>query len=159
VKAVRATIRASFPAALAFSVLLGIWTHSAVADSPSGLGQVFHELAGAPGELEPQGDPFADGDVVRSVNVPAVLRLHNGHVLRLDANSSVWLEELAPGVVQVTVLSGWVRAVGEFGRVHSVGRGSVFRRSPTRADARETERLLSETALDGASRRREIESD
>ncbi len=119
----------------------GLLLH-AVAGPPSRLGRVFHEAPGARGELEPSGTDVASGDVVRSVSRPALLRLDNGNVLKLSANSSALIEGIASDGVKLTVLSGRVLAVGRSGRLQVAGKGSTFRRSPTLADARAAERLL-----------------
>ena len=112
------------------------------AGPPSKLGRLFHEAAGAAGELELSGRVVASGDVVRSVSRPALLRLDNGQVLKLSANSSVLIEGITSEIVKVTVLSGRVLTVGRRGRLHVAGTGSTFERSPTLVDPRSAERRL-----------------
>ncbi len=136
----------------------GLLSH-AVAGPPSRLGRLFHEAPGAPGELEPSGTVVASGDVVRSLSRPALLRLDNGHVLKLSANSSALIEGIASDDVQVTVLSGRVLAVGRSGRLQVAGKGSTFRRSPTLADAQAAERLLLQLKASEAAARPEVDVD
>ena len=131
----------------------------AVAGPPPRLGRLFHELPGAPGELEPSGTAVASGDVVRSVGQPALLRLDNGHVLKLSANSSALIEGEASDDVQVTVLSGRVLAVGLSGRLQVAGKGSTFRRSPTLADTRAAESLLLQLEASEELARPEVDED
>ena len=130
-----------------------------VAGSPSRLGRLFHEAPGAPGELEPAGAVVASGDVVRSVSRPALLRLENGHVLKLSANSAIVIEGLPSGSVHVTVLAGRVLMVGRGGRLHVAGAGGNFRRSPTALDARPAERLLLSLGASDEIARHEIDLD
>ncbi len=136
----------------------GLWLH-AVAGPPSRLGRVFHEAPGVPGELELSGAVVASGDVIRSVSRPALLRLDNGHVLKLSANSSALIEASASDDVMVTVLSGRVLALGRSGRLHVAGKGSTFRRSPTLADARAAERLLMQLEASEEAARPEVDLD
>ncbi len=129
------------------------------AGRPSGLGRLFHEAPGAPGELELSGTVVSSGDLVRSVSRPALLRLANGHVLKLSANSSALIEGNASGSVDVTVLSGRVVLVGRSGRLHVAGAGSTFRRSPTLADAQAAERLLLSLEASDEAARPEVDLD
>ena len=105
------------------------------------------------------GAVFASGDVVRSVSRPALLRLENGHVLKLSANSAILIEGLPSGSVHVTVLAGRVLMVGRSGRLHVAGAGSNFRRSPTALDARAAERLLLSLGASDEIARHEIDLD
>ncbi len=136
----------------------GVLLH-VVAGPPSRLGRVFHEVPDAPGELELSGTIVASGDVVRSVSRPALLRLNNGHVLRLSANSSALIEGTASGDVTLTVLSGRVLTVGASGRLQVAGSGSNFRRSPTLADAGAAEELLLQLAASEEAARPEVDVD
>ena len=131
----------------------------AVAGPPSRLGRVFHEVPGVPGTLEASGTDVASGDVVRSASRPALLRLDNGQVLKLSANSSALIEASASDDVMVTVLSGRVLAVGRSGRLHVAGKGSNFRRSPTLADGRDAERLLMQLEASQEAARHEVDLD
>ena len=130
-----------------------------VAGPPSRLGRLFHGSAGAPGEVERRGTVVASGDLVRSVSRPALLRLENGHVLKLSANSSILIEGVASGSVDVTVLSGRVLMVGRGGRLHVAGAGSTFRRSPTLMDALAAEQLLMNLAASDERARHEVDLD
>ena len=119
----------------------GHWP-SVRAEEPLRLGQLFHESASARGELEPLGAAVASGDVVRSVNRSALLRLDNGHVLKFTANSSALIEGLASEGVKLTVLSGRLLMFGPKGRLLVAGSGSTFRRLPTYADSAAAEERL-----------------
>ena len=151
----RAPLLAGLPGAL---LCAGLLLH-VVAAPPERLGRLFHEAPGAPGELELSGKVVTSGDLVRSVSRPALLRLDNGHVLKLSANSSALIEGSASDSVNVTVLSGRVVLVGRNGRLHVAGAGSTFRRSPTLADAQAAERRLLSLAAGEEAARPEVDRD
>ena len=130
-----------------------------VAGPSSRLGRVFHEAPGVPGELEVSGTDVAGGDVVRSASQPALLRLDNGHVLKLSANSAALIEATTSDDVMVTVLSGRVLAVGRSGRLQVAGKGSTFRRSPTLVDGRAAEELLMQLDASQEAARPEVDLD
>lgn len=109
---------------------------------PVRLGVVYDEHPDQPGTLETVGRALAGGDLVKALNAGAVIRLDNGHVLKLSSNSSALIEAGDAGDVAVTVLSGRVAMVDEAGRLRVAGQRSRFTVSPTRQDAEAAEEQL-----------------
>lgn len=109
---------------------------------PVRLGVVYDEHPDQPGTLETAGRALAGGDLVKALNAGAVIRLDNGHVLKLASNSSALIEAGDAGDVAVTVLSGRVTMVDEAGRLRVAGQQSRFTVSPTRQDAEAAEERL-----------------
>lgn len=109
---------------------------------PLRLGLVYDEDPALPGTLETVGRPLIAGDLVKALNTGAVVRLDNGHVLKLSTNSSALIEAGPAGEVAVTVLSGRVSMVDEAGRPRLAGSGSRFTLTPTRQDAEAAEERL-----------------
>jgi hypothetical protein len=114
----------------------------AVGTEPARLGLIYDEVAQRPGTLETVGRPLASGDLVKALSTGAMVRLDNGHVLKLSPNSSALIEAGQAGEVSVTVLSGRVSMVDEAGRPHLAGQRSRFTLSPTRQDADAAEERL-----------------
>jgi hypothetical protein len=110
--------------------------------APVRLGLVYDEDPELPGTLETAGRSLASGDLVKALNTGAVVRLDNGHVLKLTSNSSALIEAGESGQVAVTVLSGRVAMVDEMGRLRVAGQQSRFTVSPTQQDAEAAEGQL-----------------
>jgi hypothetical protein len=113
-----------------------------VGAEPLRLGLVYDEDPELPGTLETVGRPLTAGDLVKALNTGAVVRLDNGHVLKLSPNSAALIEAGPAGEVAVTVLSGRVSMVDEAGRPRLAGPRSRFTLAPTRQDAEAAERRL-----------------
>ena len=112
------------------------------AADPGPLAVVYREQAAHAGTLESRGRALASGELLTTSEQGAIVRLANGHVLRLAANSSARLETGPDGEVSVTVLSGRAGLVDDAGELHLAGQRSSFRLAATSADAERMERLL-----------------
>jgi hypothetical protein len=133
--------RAKRPGLLLVALLLTCLGQHAAAGESS-LGQLFREEPQARGQLEPSGSPVLDGELVKTLDRAAILRLDNGHVLKLLGNTAVVVEEGRAGDVSLTVLSGRLLQVGAGGRLLVAGQRSTVTLSPTAVDAEDAERQL-----------------
>jgi len=113
---------------------------SVAAAEPARLGVLYVE--DAPGKPATSGRPVLAGALVQVSSHGALLRLDNGRVLRLRANTATLLDGGTDGFVDVTVLSGRVASVDGAGKPLLAGYGSRFTLGPTARDAARTERRL-----------------
>jgi len=113
---------------------------SVASAEPARLGVLYAE--DAPGKAATSGSPVFSGGLVQASSHGALLRLDNGHVLRLRANTAALLDGGTDGLVAVTVLSGRVASVDRSGNLQLAGHSSRFTLRPTDRDAALTERRL-----------------
>ena len=114
----------------------------ALADGlPESVGEIFLAVPGSTDVVESRGREVADGELIRTVNDGAVVRLDNGQVLLLAANTAVAMESLPANAVLVRLLSGRVSLVGN-GEVHHVGAPSHFTLRAAELDAASAEAML-----------------
>ena len=72
------------------------------------LGQVVASTVYVDGLSMPSGTTVLNKTVVSTVNDPATIHLHNGQILKINRNSSAYLEGADAGQVRVAVRSGTV---------------------------------------------------
>jgi hypothetical protein len=130
---------------------------SVAGSEPGDLGRAYDVDPDGHGLLETRGRALADGEVVRALNHPALVRLDNGRVLELAANSSASFEAGPGGTIEVAVLSGRAVVVGASGRPLVAGCGSRFSLRPALRDVVADENRLLEFDLGGPLRREEAE--
>ena len=107
---------------------------------PARLGVLYAE--DIPGKPATSGSPVLSGGLVQASSHGALLRLDNGHVLRLHANTAALFDGGADGLVAVTVLSGRVVSVDGCGGLLLAGQRSRFTLGPTDLDGAIAERRL-----------------
>jgi len=137
------------------ALLLGLLVAGlATATSPHAtrLGMVYDEDPQLPGTLDSVGRELAGGDLLKTLDRGALVRLDNGHVLKFSPNTSARVERGLDDDVTITVLSGRVGMVGGTGRTMLAGSRSVFTLSPTLEDAEAAERILLTLDLERTAR-------
>jgi hypothetical protein len=107
---------------------------------PVRLGLLYTEHT--PGKPATSGSPVLSGGLVQASSHGVLLRLDNGHVLRLQANTAALFDGGTDGRVAVTVLSGRVAAVDGGGDLLLAGHNSRFTLGPTDLDGAIAERRL-----------------
>ena len=127
--------------ALGGLILLGAAADSRAAESAE-LGMVHVESAELGGVILASGDVLLDRGLVRTETTQAIVRLVNGQVLKLEANSAARFEALAFGELKVTVYSGRVIKWSAGGKALTAGAGSNFTIGPSSQDAIATEEAL-----------------
>jgi hypothetical protein len=138
------------------ALLLGLLVAGlATATSPQAtrLGMVYDEDPQLPGTLDSVGRQLAGGDLLKTLDRGALVRLDNGRVLKFSPNTSARVERGVDDDVTITVLSGRVGMVDEAGRTLLAGPRSVFTLSPTLEDADAAERSLLAVDLEQTARR------
>ena len=129
-------------------------------DEPSTVGRWFRELPGSSGVLDSEGAELADGQLIRTLSEPALLRLDNGHVLKMLGNSALVIESGEAGDVTLTVLAGRLIQVGTRGGLLFAGSGSTITLSATYADASAAEDILLQAGPDArANRHDDVDDD
>ena len=113
---------------------------SVASAEPARLGVLYAEDAS--GRPATKGSPVLPGGLVQASSQGALLRLDNGHVLRLQANTAALFDGGTDGLVAVTVLSGRVAAVDGGGDLLLAGQNSRFTLGPTDLDGAIAERRL-----------------
>jgi len=113
-----------------------------VAAGSEEIGQIFFEIPGAKGELDPVAESITSGSIVRTLSSAAVVHLDNREVVKLATSTAVIFETGADESVLVTVLAGHLSKVGRSGQLLRGGSGSSFRLEPSLADALEMEAIL-----------------
>jgi len=131
---------------------------TATAANADRLGVLYDEEREAPGTLETVGRDLAAGERVTALSRGAVVWLENGRVLRLAPNSSMLLESLERGDVDVTVLSGRVGTADDHGRALFGGAGSRFTLGPTNLDGAQAERILLQLELERPRTARDVDA-
>jgi hypothetical protein len=116
---------------------------------PAPIGIVYREQAARAGTLETRGRALESGDLLATSGQGVIVRLANGHVLRLAANSNARLEAGGDGDVGVTVLSGRAALVDGAGGLQVAGQRSRFVLTQTSADAELAERRLLAADIEG----------
>jgi len=116
------------------------------------LGMVYDEDPELPGTLDSVGRELAGGDLLKTLDRGALVRLDNGRVLKFSPNTSALVELGLDDDVTITVLSGRVGMIGETGRTLLAGPRSFFTLSPTLEDAETAERILLTLDLEQTAR-------
>jgi hypothetical protein len=121
------------------------------------LGVVYDERE--PGVLAAEGRDVADGELLRAVSRGSLVRLDQGQMLRLAANSAVLLGRAGDGDVGVTVLAGRVATVDERGRPLIGGARSTFTLATRPVDPERAEMLLLGLDLEASPRKVDADRD
>ena len=111
------------------------------------VGVVYDEDPGLPGTLQAVPRQLASGELLKTLDAAAVVRLDNGRVLKLSPNSSIRVEAATDSNVTVTVFSGRIGLVDPAGRTLTAGSRSSFSLSPSTQDADAAEARLLEVDL------------